>query len=65
MRYNCGPSFEARFAAKQEWHRWFAWRPVRVGENDCRWLETVERKGRYVPMQIVSSSWDWEYRACA
>lgn len=20
---------------------WFAWYPVRVGEEDCRWLETV------------------------
>ena len=23
-------------------HRWFAWRPVKVGE-DCRWLEFVAR----------------------
>jgi len=31
-------------ASLWQWHDWFAWRPVRVGENDCRWLETVGRR---------------------
>lgn len=30
-----------------DWHRWFAWHPVRIGNNDCRWLETVERRFEY------------------
>ena len=24
-------------------HRWFAWRPVKVGHRDCRWLEFIMR----------------------
>jgi hypothetical protein len=27
-----------------EWHDWFAWFPVHVGQNDVRWLEWVQRK---------------------
>lgn len=29
----------------EQWHEWFAWRPVRVGDS-LVWLERVER--RYV-----------------
>lgn len=46
MRFACGKAAAVRAAKKLEWHRWFAWRPVRVGQHDCRWLEYVERKGR-------------------
>lgn len=31
---------------KSRWHKWFAWHPV-VIENDCVWLETVERRIDY------------------
>lgn len=43
----------ARWLRECEWHRWFAWRPVRVGngtelfEFDCKetaWLCFVERR---------------------
>ena len=84
MKFNCGMSPEAKAAKKQlefkkriesriEWNRWFAWRPVRVGEEDCRWLEYVER--RLKPVYDYSFSrrkldhhdtwWykEWEYRA--
>lgn len=37
-----------------KWHKWFAWRPVWTLDNDCVWLETVERK---------RTNWfEWEYR---
>lgn len=26
-----------------QWHRWFAWYPVRIG-SEIYWLETVERR---------------------
>lgn len=55
MKFNCGlskadkywerfKSTKAWLQSLQEWHYWFAWRPVRVGKKDCRWLETVERR---------------------
>jgi hypothetical protein len=28
----------------REWHTWYAWYPVSVGEGDSRWLEHVERR---------------------
>lgn len=48
MRFNCGPNRYTRQVLKEQkmqaWHRYFCWLPVRLAENDCRWLETVERK---------------------
>ena len=29
---------------KTQWNDWFAWYPVRIGE-DLVWLETVQRRG--------------------
>lgn len=59
MKINCGPSPEAKRAAKEaaeqaetlrqrEWHDFFTWKPLRLGENDCRWLETIERRSVFV-----------------
>lgn len=45
-----------------EWHRHFAWFPVRMTDNetDVRWLETVYRKG--VQRRTGSHNyWEWEY----
>lgn len=47
MKWNCGPTWREKMAATEQWHRWFAWHPVRIGSRDCRWLEYVERKGEY------------------
>lgn len=45
----------------RDWHRWFAWHPVKVSDHDVRWLEVVERKGTY--QWWGDSYWNWEYRA--
>lgn len=62
MKIDCGPTWEEKLNCLQEWHKWFAWRPVRVGSHDCRWLEYIERKG-----ELISGwgdhFWNWEYRA--
>lgn len=29
----------------RRWHRWFAWRPVRLEDGRIAFLETVERRG--------------------
>ena len=34
---------EVRIARERAWHRWYAWHPIRVGEQ-LVWLEIVERK---------------------
>lgn len=40
-----------------QWHPVFAWLPIRVGENDCRWLETVERKYPWARVGRTISNW--------
>lgn len=58
MKFNCGTpltpnqKFDHACAKYLVWHKWFAWYPVRVGPNDCRWLEVVYRQYDRV------SSWD-------
>lgn len=56
MKFNCD-----KWKCKLEWHRWFAWYPVKIAENDCRWLEYVERKGS-IMAGFDSGYWIWEYR---
>lgn len=62
MKLNCGLTAAERHAARGEWHRWFAWRPVRVASRDCRWLEGVERRRRWV-RGLFEFYTEWEYRA--
>ena len=62
MKFNCGDSFKKKCEKLENWHGWFAWRPVRVGENDCRWLETVQRKGTHCWTGWPGSFWQWEYK---
>lgn len=38
-----------------QWHKWFAWVPVRIGER-MYWLETVDRK----LFERVGTSYDGE-----
>lgn len=33
---------EDRYRRRLDWHKWFAWYPVRVG-GQVVWLETIER----------------------
>ena len=69
MKFNCGPSLQARREAARlhwcKWSKWFAWYPVRVGENDCRWLEYVERKASSVYPGFIFefTPYDFKYRA--
>ena len=61
MKIDCGPTYEERCSIKEKWHKWFALIPVRVASHDCRWLETVERKGTF--HCCFDIWWSWEYRA--
>jgi len=70
MKFDCGPTYQEKKAIKDalwtaivdhksQWHKWFAWFPVRVGSHDCRWLEHVERRGEW---SEYWDTWSYEYR---
>lgn len=64
MKFDCDKRADRialRYLRRSEWHRWFAWYPVRLGPHDCRWLEWVECKGTYWHA-YDSDGWDWKYR---
>lgn len=63
MKFECGKRSRLRFERLTRWHRWFALHPVKLGKEDCRWLETVER--RWVPYRtffLTPPYGCWEYR---
>lgn len=70
MKFDCGPTWRERRDAQQaeikrleNWHTWFAWYPVRVTDTrDCRWLETVFRKGSNDIDMCGDQFWNWEYK---
>ena len=46
MKFKCGPTVKELYERKEtmeNWHDHFAWWPVRIARDDCRWLETVQR----------------------
>ena len=68
MKFDRGPTWKEKCAARKEWHRWFALFPRRVGSHDCRWCEYIERKGEtymgwIAPSPVEVEKWRYEYRA--
>lgn len=63
MKFQCRQpeTYTQQKARLSNWHGWFAWRPVRVGDNDCRWLEVVERRGTFYA-RYDDHGYIWEYR---
>jgi hypothetical protein len=72
MKFNCGLTKEEKERAKMraeiaahdrllKWHDYFALCPIQVASGDCRWLETVERKGDW--RGYLYGGWEWQYRA--
>ena len=61
MKFDCGETWKEKKARVGKWHKWFAWRPVRLSAHDCRWLEHVGRRGIYKNGHF-ESWWEWEYR---
>lgn len=64
MKFKCTTSYE-RHRKKvdrcQHWHPWFAWRPVRVQEGYCVWLEHIWRRGDYY-LGWTDGYWEWQYQ---
>lgn len=49
-----------RQAKLSNWHTWFAWYPVRLGEFEVVWLERLKRKGKFYE-GAGHYWWQWEY----
>ena len=47
MKFDCGLDPEEKKQYYLNWHKKFAWFPIKVGSHDCRWLEFVYRKYLY------------------
>jgi hypothetical protein len=66
MKLDCGLTKKTKEKLKIEklsnWHTKFAWLPIRIGDNDCRWLEHYERKGKFLLYPDYYGYWSWEYK---
>lgn len=73
MKFNCSTKEkEERRKAKSRkkyervsnWHKWFAWFPVHLSEEECRWLEFLERRSAdsFYLYDCYPHSRDWYYR---
>jgi hypothetical protein len=62
VKFDCGETWEEKKTRLAKWHKVFVIFPRRVGIHDCRWLETIERKGELF-VGIRRFFWSWEYRA--
>ena len=66
MKFDCGLTWEDELKKLKEWHDFFTILPRRVCSNDCRMLETIERKGKvYVNPTSYGPAYKikWTYRA--
>jgi hypothetical protein len=50
--------WQSRPSNKREWHRWFAWHPIKI-DHQWVWLETVHRKWMMNPGDYCPT---WHYR---
>ncbi len=62
MRFDCGESATEKRRRLSVWHKWFAWRPIRVKDHDCRWLEYIERRAEYLACGRMIMFDRWRYR---
>ena len=62
MKWDCGPDWAEERERLENWHPHFALWPRRVATHDCRWLEWIERKGKYY-WDVDYEFFSWEYRA--
>lgn len=49
------------FKKYTNWHKFYAWYPVRIEEKHCRWLEYVERKAT-LHDGFIGDYYTYEYR---
>lgn len=47
MRIIFGKTKEDKMKEREQWHKWFAWYPVRLPSKKFVWWELIDRKGYY------------------
>lgn len=70
MKFNCGLTRTEKVdlaweevkrlnREEQPWVKVFAWLPIRVGKQDCRWFEYVEKRSRCyeLGLKFLTSTW--------
>jgi len=69
VKFNCGLTREDAYKRRRkyeaklaEWHDYFTWWPLKIKSHDCRWLETIERRRRFINGDFASY-WKTEYRS--
>ena len=65
MKILCIDTWKEYKRKREQWHNWFAWRPVGIKNAvDAKiciyWLQYIRRKGNYT-CNFAESSWNWEY----
>jgi hypothetical protein len=60
MKINCGLSKEDKEKILAQWHDFFPIFPRMITSGDCRFFETIQRKGTWTG--FYSPNWTWEYR---
>lgn len=63
MRFDCGETWQEEVARLSQWRDFFTLVPRRIKAHDCRWLETIQRKGSIHGNVGDGFWWEWEYRA--
>ena len=64
MKIDFGETHSEKVERLSKPHKWFAWYPVEISAHDYRWLEYVERKGKfYLFSGGIQSWWIWTYKA--
>lgn len=59
-------SYSQKLDDREQWHRWFAWHPVRLDDHTIVWLVMLERRMPWIPRvpkypgPMIPIS--WEYR---
>lgn len=54
--------FKRRSPRHIKWHRWFAWFPVNISDDEVAWLQYVERRAELL-VGFDGGYWRWDYRA--
>jgi hypothetical protein len=57
-----GKVLDANWYAKlQEWHTWFAWRPVVLSDGRIAWFHRIQRRWQHDDGNWAGDNSHWEY----